>query len=186
MLNETISQIAWYVLRVTYSRELIFKEYLNNKGIESFIPMHYIIDAKGNRKKRKLVPVVHNLIFVHTTKTEIDIIKQNSDFRTLVRYMIDRLNGRPMIVPEKQMQDFITVAGSHDEQVLFLAPSEVFLKKGDRVRIISGIWSGVEGNFVRVKGDRRVVVSIQGLMAVATAFVHPSCIELYDERIPAF
>ena len=51
------------------------------------------------------------------------------------------------------------------------------LKKGDKVRITGGIFSGVEGVFVRVKGDRRVVVSIQGIMAVATAFIHPSLIE---------
>lgn len=41
----------------------------------------------------------------------------------------------------------------------------------------AGFSEGVEGEFVRVKGDRRVVVSIQGVMAIATAFIHPSLIE---------
>lgn len=51
------------------------------------------------------------------------------------------------------------------------------MKKRDRVRVTGGIFEGVEGEFVRIKGDRRVVDSIQGVM-VATAFIHPSLIEL--------
>jgi transcription antitermination factor NusG len=174
--------VAWYVLRVTYSRELKLKEYLDSQSIENFIPMHYVMDTKGTKKKRKLVPVIHNLIFVHTAKRKIDVIKQDVNLGRIVRYMMDKLNDRPVIVPEKQMQDFITVAGSYDEQILYLTPAEVGMKKGDKVRITSGIWTGVEGDFIRIGGDRRVVISIPGLMAVATAFVHPSCIERCEKR----
>lgn len=31
----------WYAVRVTYSRELFFKEYLDAEGIENYIPMRY-------------------------------------------------------------------------------------------------------------------------------------------------
>ena len=61
-------------------------------------------------------------------------------------------------------------------QVIYLPPTEYSMQKGDRVRITGGVFEGVEGIFVRVKGDRRVVVSIQGVMAVATTFIHPSLI----------
>lgn len=90
---------------------------------------------------------------------------------------MDKATGRPIIIPDKQMQDFIAVSGTYDDQLVYLDPVSVILKKGDKVRITGGIFSGVEGVFVRVKGDRRVVVSIQGIMAVATAFIHPSLIE---------
>lgn len=58
-----------------------------------------------------------------------------------------------------------------------LDPTTITFKKGERVRVTGGLFEGVEGEFVRVKGDRRVVVSIQGVMAIATAFIHPSLIE---------
>ena len=64
-----------------------------------------------------------------------------------------------------------------DGQIVYLDPTIVSLREGDRVRIVGGVFSGVEGIFIRIKGDRRVVVSIEGIMAVATAFVHPSLIE---------
>jgi transcription antitermination factor NusG len=171
------SEIVWYVIRITYSRELKFKEYLDERNIENFVPMQYEMIVKGNKKTRKLVPVVHNLIFVHTTRKKIDEIKRNEEYRFPIRYIIDCVSHAPVIVPEKQMHDFIMVSSSFNDQLIYLNPVELNIKKGDRVRITNGIWAGIEGDFVRIRGDRRLVVSIQGIMAVATAFVHPSCIE---------
>ena len=94
-----------------------------------------------------------------------------------IRYIMDRETRRPLVVPDRQMHSFIAVAGAYDEQIVYLDPSIVSLREGDRVRIVGGVFSGVEGIFIRIKGDRRVVVSIEGVMAVATAFVHPSLIE---------
>lgn len=36
---------------------------------------------------------------------------------------------------------------------------------------------------IRVKGDRRVSVCIKGIMAVATAYIHPSLIELIPDAV---
>ncbi|MBP5498693.1 MAG: KOW motif-containing protein, partial [Muribaculaceae bacterium] len=71
----------------------------------------------------------------------------------------------------------IAVAGHHEEEIVYLDPAELNLTKGDRVRVLAGPFAGAEGVFVRVKGDRRVVVTIEGVVAVATTFVHPSLIE---------
>ena len=171
------SDVAWYAIRITYGRELTFKQYLDNQNVDNFVPMHYRVVAKENKKERKLVPVVHNLIFVHTNRKLIDSIKKVDEYRFPIRYIIDCANQRPVVVPEKQMKHFITVASSLHDQVVFLEPDELNMKQGDRVRITNGIWTGVEGVFVRVRGDRRIVVSLHGIMAVATAFVHPSCLE---------
>jgi transcription antitermination factor NusG len=173
-------KIVWYVLRITYSRELKFKEYLDERNIENFIPMQYKMLVKGNKKIRKLVPVVHNFIFVHAALNVINEIKRNEEYRFPIRYMMDCVSHKPIIVPDKQMHNFIMVSSSFNDQLIYLDAEELKIKKGDRVRITNGIWAGIEGDFVRIRGDRRLVVSIQGIMAVATAFVHPSCIEKID------
>ena len=51
------------------------------------------------------------------------------------------------------------------------------------VYVVGGIFEGVEGVVIRVKGDRRVSVCIKGIMAVATAYIHPSLIELIPDTI---
>lgn len=142
--------------------------------------MRYEYVFRGERKIRKLVPVVHNLVFVYATRSEVDEIKSTVGASLPIRYIMDRETRQPITIPEVQMRSFIAVAGNYDEQVVYLDPSVVSMKKGDRVRVTGGIFEGVEGIIIRVKGDRRVSVCIQGVMAVATAYIHPSLIE----RIP--
>ncbi|MGV8093760.1 MAG: UpxY family transcription antiterminator [Mangrovibacterium sp.] len=164
-------------MRVTYSRETAFKQFLDARQIESFIPMRYTESYSGSRKFRKLVPVIHNLVFVYSSKKLLDAIKKEVEDRLPVRYIMDRELHRPIVIPEKQMRDFIAVAGTYDEQLIWLEPSAQTYKKGDRVRITAGPFAGVEGELRRIRGDRRVVVSVQGFMAVATAYIHPSLVE---------
>ena len=56
---------------------------------------------------------------------------------------------------------------------------ELDLRKGCRVRIHGGKLNGVTGVFMQVQGkrNRRVVVLLEGVMAVA-AEVHPDLIEV--------
>ena len=180
MSSPSSDETRWYALRVTYSRELALKEYLDAEKIESFIPMRYEYVVRKERKVRKLVPAVHNLVFVRSTRARIDEIKTEKAYTLPTRYLMNRETRLPITIPERQMKSFIAVAGNYDEPIVYLDAATVALKKGDRVRITDGIFAGVEGMFVRVKGDRRVVVAIQGVMAVATAFVHPSMIEVIE------
>ena len=177
------TDVCWYPLRVTYSRELQLKEVLDAECIENFIPMHYEYVKQGERKIRKLVPVVHNLVFVHSSFVCIDRVKQSLGSSLSVRYIIDRETNRPLIVPDSQMRSFIAVSGNYEEQIVYLDPAVTALQKGDRVRITGGVFEGVEGIILRVKGDRRVSVCIKGVMAVATAYVHPSLMELVSDPV---
>lgn len=179
VVNEIKTDIYWYALRVTYSRELIFKEYLDSENIENFIPMHYEYVTKGERRVRKLVPVVHNLVFVRSSRERINMMKDALSLP--IRYIMNKETNHPIIIPERQMHNFIAVAGTNEEQLVYLEPSIVSFRKGQRVRVTGGVFEGVEGEFIRVKSDRRVMVSIQGVMAVATTFIHPSFIELINE-----
>jgi len=107
----------------------------------------------------------------------MDELKATVGERLPIRYIMDRETRQPIIIPDVQMRNFIAVAGSYDQQVIYLDPTITSFKKGDRVRVTGGIFNGVEGYFLRIKGDRRVVVAIEGLMAVATAYIHPSLVE---------
>ncbi|WP_455591418.1 UpxY family transcription antiterminator [Bacteroides sp.] len=178
-MNDSKTDIHWYALRVTYSRELTVKEYLDGAGIENFIPMHYEYVTKGDRRVRKLVPVVHNLVFVRSSREHINRMKE--ELSLPIRYIMNKETNHPIIVPERQMHHFIAVAGTNEEQLVYLEPTAVAFRKGQRVRVTGGVFEGVEGEFIRVKNDRRVMVSIQGVMAVATTFIHPSFIELINE-----
>lgn len=166
----------WYAVRVTYSRELTLKAYLDKENIENFIPMHYEYIVRNERRVRKLVPAVHNLVFIRSTRARIDEIKNAPGQNVPIRYIMDRGTGQPIIIPDAQMRSFILVAGTYDEAVIYVEPEELNLVKGTKVRIIDGVFKGAIGEFVRLRHDRRVVVNIEGIMAVATTFIHSSLV----------
>lgn len=100
-----------------------------------------------------------------------------------MRYEVRIRNGQKIIVPDDQMRQFIAVAGTYDEHLIFFSPDEVNLRKGTKVRITGGDFEGYEGVFVKVKGarDRRVVISLQGVIAMAMATLSPDLIEVIEE-----
>lgn len=167
----------WFAIRITYGRELLLKDMLDVEKIENFIPMRYDYILKNGRRLRKLVPAIHNLVFVHSTRQRIDELKEKFGVKIPMRYVMNRTSHQPIIIPDIQMRSFILVSGSYDEAVLYIEPTELALTKGQKVRITDGIFKGVIGEFVRIRHDRRVVVNIEGVMAIATTFVHSSLIE---------
>lgn len=170
----------WFAVRVTYGRELVLKAMLDEEKIESFIPMRYEYVSRNGKRMRKLVPAIHNLVFIHCTRKKMDELKELLGAKVPIRYIMDRETRQPIVVPDEQMRSFILVSGNYDEAVLYLEPTELALVKGQKVRITDGIFKGVIGEFVRIRHDRRVVVSIEGVMAVATTFIHPSLVEVVD------
>ena len=173
---------VWYAIRVTYHRELKVKEDLDARGITCFVPMQYRREERHGVMIKRLVPSVHNLIFIHITPSGMKEYKASTDLP--IRYMMNRETHKPIIVPSREMENFIKVAGTYEEKLIYLNPDPGDFAKGERVRIIGGMFAGAEGVFVRIKGDRRVVVNIEGLVAVATTYVHPSMIEKITDPDP--
>ena len=169
----------WYALRVTYQREMRVKAELDAMKVANFVPMQYKIIVRNGRRVKKLVASIHNLIFVYMTTEEMRNYRMTT--HQPVRYIMRRDTRQPLVVPKEQMDNFIAVAGTYSEQLIYLKNDLSTFNKGELVRILGGPFEGAVGRFVRVRGDRRVVVSVEGIVAVATTFIHPSLLEHIDE-----
>jgi len=170
--------IKWYVLFAANGKAAKFCDYLKVADIEYFYPMFYHKRRIRNseRTTRVLQPIFRNLLFVKSDKAKLDpILKEiKLDFGITSDLYYRYRNGEErkiVIVPDTDMRNFMVVVGAVEEPVIYFSNEEVNLEKGTRVRINGGVFAGVEGIFVRVKGDRRVVVSLPNLFSVATAFV---------------
>lgn len=172
----------WFAMSAPYRRELKAQAALDEKGIENYVPMRYEIVVKGAMKKKMLVPVIHNLIFVYCKKETIQNAKQSIPY---LQYRTNREGDKnvPIIVPDKQMKDFKKVCDSYDEQIRFFLPGELNVTKVTRVRITEGKFAGVEGTFVRLAGKRgrSVVVEIPFITNVATAIIAPEDVEVIGD-----
>ena len=171
MLKLSDSELHWYVAN-TCRQEKKIKQRLDSMGIENFIPFQQIARKIHGVDKLIDVPVSPNLVFIHTTlKTCMSLIQE---YAFDMRYLRDRETGNFLIVPDKQMNDFMFLLDFSKEMVEVVNEN---LKKGDKVRVIKGDFAGIEGELIRVKGHKRVVVRLEGVVSLATAYIPGSFLE---------
>ncbi len=181
--KQTEKTVQWYVLRVTYQREMIAARRLAELGIEHFVPT-CVVRAKlpNGRVSLQRRALVHNYIFVHSDRETINHIKTFE--LAYLRYVMHTVDSvyQPMVVPESQMRSFMLVTGTEDERLMLVQEQSVELKAGTRVRVTGGIFAGAEGILTKVAGarERRVVVRIEGLVAVATPHIERELLEILE------
>lgn len=161
-VNTSDSSHDWFVMRSTYSREMKALTMLSAEGIKCYVPMRHERTEKGDIT----VPAVHNLIFVYTDRKFMDTWKRLHETVCPLRYAMNHATGKPMIVHEKEMEDFMRVNAAASD-LLYLDNPQVAVEKGKAVEIIAGEFKGVRGHILRIMRDRKVVVSLNGLVAVA-------------------
>ena len=78
------------------------------------------------------------------------------------------------------MQQFMAVTQAANDGLTYLRPEEVNISQGTKVRLHGGAFDGTEGIFVKVRGkrNRRVVLLIEGVAAVAMAEISTNFIEV--------
>jgi transcription antitermination factor NusG len=54
------------------------------------------------------------------------------------------------------------------------------MKRGERVRVLKGEFAGIEGELIRIRGHKRVVVRLEGLFSMVAGNYIP---KEYLERI---
>lgn len=180
----TTQAIFWYPMRVTYNREIVLKSRFNELGIECYVPMKYEIEDNWLEGKERLVPAIHNLIFVHSTQETITGLKmEKREFAPLRYMMMHTGNGemKIMTVPDQEMYNFIKAASVQDYSMSIVEDSDYFSKIGRMVRITEGQFKDVVGVVKRIKKNRCVVVRIQGVAAVVIANVPARFLEEVTE-----
>lgn len=171
-------KLRWYPLRVTYSRELKVKSVLEKDGVECFIPMTVKTETRHGEKIRKTVPAVNNLCFARGNRKMLESIFSDRGLKACVSFIWERTTRKPAIVPDKAMDDFIKVSETRYEDIVYLLEVSSKLRAGQRVRVKSGPFEGVEGTVVRVKRSRRVMVELPGMLAVATSYIPDTDLEV--------
>jgi len=173
-------------MRVTYNREMKIKQLLDEIGIDNFVPMRYTITGEGAEKKKKLVPAIHNLIFVKSRQETLTSLKMTRKDFDSMRYIVrpgEREGEKKILcVPDKQMDNFMRVASVTDDSVMFLDYCDGKKDQGVKVKIISGNFAGVTGVVKRIKKNKHVVVYLEDLAAVVIAYLRSDQLEVIDEK----
>ena len=164
----------WYALKVFYNRVLPVAQYLKQQGVQTYIPLRYTeVVVNGTRKIRQ-EPAVSSLLFVRQTERYIMELQNLMKARFPLMAYFDRALKRPAVIPDDEMRIFMQVTSTEDPNLEYYDDCAIKYKTGDKVRVTGGPFEGAEGYIKRIKGNRRLIVSIEGIIAVATTYV-PQC-----------
>jgi transcription antitermination factor NusG len=161
----------WYALYVRSRFEKKTDCELRRRGIESFLPLTEEIRLWSDRKKRVQEPLFRGYVFVKTDlRKRIEILQTDG----VVHFV--NIRNIPSPIPDEQI-NWLRIITNHPESVR----REQYIAEGERVRIIHGPFSGIEGFVLHVKDSTRVVVSLDAIAQSVSVEVE----QVFVERIQA-
>lgn len=192
----------WYALKVFFNKVFEWEERLSVEGFETYLAVEKVRlkgeehlraarrmaqeEGRGSRFLRdgaviyERKPLVASLLFVKANLQDalrIDKELQGSGF---LYKKADRKELSP--IPDTQMASFRLVTSSLETGLTFFSDdSFTRFKQGARVRVKDGPLKGAEGYIKRIRKDRRLLVSIEGVVAVATSYIPPRMLEIVPE-----
>ena len=173
MEAETVSLFA---LRVFNRRLMLVKADFDKAGWQTYVAMRTVDRFRDGALVYEQVPTVGFLLFVRCTPAWLGEYKQNH-FVDVMLYG-DVPGGAPKPIPDCQMDTFIfvtSVNGGRDAE--FLGDNRPLFHTGERVRVIDGIYKGVEGVVKRIRKDRKLLVAVEGVAVVALSHIPLEFIE---------
>ena len=163
--HSAIDGIPWYAIRLFGNCQSKADEFFKDKGMETFIPMSYrdYVGEDGKRK-RKLRPVVSNLIFVKKTvssKMMAEVMMQSVLKMSVLTK--SRENREYYEIPAKQMFEFQVMCNPEIEMRKYLSAEEAKLKAGTPVIVTHGPLKGLSGRLVRQSHKYFLLKEVPGI-----------------------
>lgn len=150
--KEVVGPAAWYAVQTRSRHEKKVAEDIEEKGIQSFLPLITRVHKWSDRQKQVQLPLFPGYVFVYATSAASERI---SVLRTPGVAGFVGSNGKGTPIPDKQIEDIRLIL---DRNVAF--EEYPFLEVSQRVRIRGGSLDGVEGTLVAKNSDQSLVVSI--------------------------
>ncbi len=165
----------WFALRIFYNRIEPLRQTLDAATIRYFYPHHLVEKCSDGGIDYVQEPIIKSLMFVKSTFETLDMVRKKHVGS--VSPYFDQLTHKPLVIPTEQMEPFIKLCDIKDSGLEYLGEDGPQFHKGDRVRVTEGIFKGYEGYIKRIKHDRRLIVTIEGVAAFATKFIPPAFLE---------
>ena len=168
---------SWYVFRASYGREDRASDYIVEDGTFVYIAKRYVRKSVNGKQKKVLETLIPNLLFVYTTEDKAqEYVKETPVLSYLTFYynhfeLDNNQKNPPLIVPNKEMENFIIATCNKSEHLKFVDESQCHFKGGEIVKVIDGDFKGVVGRVARVAGQQRVIVELNCLCLIATAYI---------------
>jgi|SRR5579884_1709277 len=153
-VNVPVRAPQWYALYTTARHERVVARQLEERRIESFLPVYRAWHRWKDRRKQVELALFPSYVFVRIEEEEkLRVLKVAGAVHVV------SFNGKMAALPERET-DALRNALEND---VYAEPCP-YLRVGRRVRVVRGPMEGAEGILSRKKDKCRVVLSVDVLM----------------------
>ena len=166
--------LRWFAIWTRSRQEKAAASTLESLGVSHFLPLRTEIRQWSDRTKAIETPLFGGYLFVRmnlSKDSKLWVLKTPG-----VVGFVGNSSG-PLPIPDEQIENIRTLLSSGlDYSVCPI------LQEGDRVRVIRGALSGVEGTLLRKNSDAWLVISVEMIKQSITVSVSKYDVEPIAER----
>lgn len=153
----------WYVVYVRPRHEWQAKEFLDEIGIETFLPYEIVQKKWSDRLKEVKVPLFKSYLFVKISENMFHPVIEIPSVVTFIKF-----NDQPEIVPQFQI-DMVKIMLASKEKITV---DRFNLKKGDLVKVKSGPLKGLTGELYEKRGKNKLALRMEVLNRIVSVGVN--------------
>ena len=208
--QEKQPELHWYAMKVFYNRVFEMEDLLDAYGMETYLACDNVqmkgkdhsaaakrlADESNVRARRmffkngpiiyKRVPMVNSLIFFRADEALAEKVQKmlvDEVNKTSKGFIYSKGKEKGFsVIPDSQMEMFRLVTSSGANGLDFIEAEKIIgFRSGEKVRVKDGPLAGAEGYIKRIGKDRRLLVCIEGVIAVATSYIPKQMLEKVEE-----
>ena len=165
-------KLHWFAVQTRHHHEKRVAERLQSLSLETFLPTHRAVHRWKNGIHAEVVlPLFPSYVFARVHSQQRVRLLQDPGVISIAAS-----SSSPTPIPDGEIENLRFVVGTYRAQ------PHPYLAIGDRVKIIAGPLTGMEGILVRRKQELRVVLSIDAILRAVSVEVSELEIEPVSSR----
>ena len=164
---------AWHVIYVKARHEKSVHTDLIARKIESYLPLKKEMHKWSDRKKWVEVPLFSSYVFVNVYPEEFNRVYLTPGFVKFVS-----INGKPSVIPDRQIEDIRRVVDYFATDIEVLEGSYA----GSEAEVTAGPLTGLRGEVVELVNGKTFVIRIEGLDKLLSVKVPVNAVRIIGEH----
>jgi transcription antitermination factor NusG len=149
------TEARWFAVYTRYKREKVVAGWLEEQGIEQYLPLQRLKRYYTSKIKKVELPLISCYIFVKITKLQYVPVLETPE---VVRFVHFRRNL--IAIPDAEIEIMRRIVGDSSIEVV-AAPSS--FHPGAEVEIIGGQLTGLKGILLEQRSDKNFVIELESL-----------------------
>lgn len=169
-----LSEPRWFAIYTPYKREKHVNQLLVRKGIDAYVPLQTLTRRYTRKIKQVELPLFNRYVFVKIVKGDYVKVLETEGVIQFVK-----IGGNLLSIPEEEISLIKRVIG----ESIPLNCTKPSYEVGDRVEIIAGNLTGIEGTLVKEEGKTQMLVDLHYLGYSLRIHIDQSLLRMKDRSL---